>query len=88
VVAVKFALDTALTVLTLVLLAFELTGLVVHEWLGVVLIAAVVAHLLFSWSWIIAAVRRFFAGLATVVRVNAVLNLLLFITTTLVIGSG
>ena len=87
-IALKFLLDTALTCLTLALLSVVLTGVALHEWLGIVLIVALLAHLLLSWAWIVAAVRRFFASLAPLVRINAVLNLLLFIISVVVLASG
>ena len=87
-VAFKFLLDSALTMLTLVLLSVVLTGVALHEWLGVVLIVLLVVHLLLSWSWITATLRRFFAPLAPLVRINAVLNLLLFVVSVVVLASG
>lgn len=86
--SIKFSLDAALTLLTLMLLSVPLTGVALHEWLGIALIVALVAHLLLSWSWIVAAVRRFARRLALLVRINALVNLLLFLISTVVLASG
>ena len=87
-IVLKCAIDIALTCLTLALLSVVLTGVALHEWLGIVLIVALLAHLLLSWAWIVAALRRFFASLAPLVRINAILNLLLFIVSVVVLASG
>ena len=86
--ALKFLLDTALTCLTLALLSVVLTGVALHEWLGIILSVALLAHLLLSWAWIVAALRRFFTSLAPLVRINVVLNLLLFIISVVALASG
>ncbi len=35
-----------------VLMSWRLTGLVLHEWIGLVLIAMIVVHLLVHWGWV------------------------------------
>ena len=61
------------------------TGQTIHEWLGVALGAGIITHLLLHWKWIVNAVRRFFGNLPGQVRVNSLLNTLLFIAVTLII---
>lgn len=48
----RFAVDVFLFGLILLMLSPRLTGLPVHEWLGLALGIPVVVHLLLSWSWI------------------------------------
>lgn len=87
-IVLKVLLDSALTCLTLALLSVVLTGIALHEWLGIILIVALLAHLLLSWTWIVAVLHRFFASLTPLVRINAVLNLLLFIISVVVLATG
>lgn len=84
----RFAVDVLLFGLILLLLSPRLTGLPVHEWLGLALGIPVVVHLLLSWSWI---------SRATIVvptrpgwrhRVNYALNWLLFALVVLEVLSG
>ena len=64
------------------------TGQTIHEWLGIAFGAAIITHLLLHWKWIVSVVRRFFSKLPGQVRINALLNSLLFIAMTLIIFSG
>jgi len=58
--------------------AVPFTGLFLHEWLGLAIVAMVFAHLLFSWSWIASVSRRLFAAQSARTRINYLLNLSLF----------
>jgi len=84
----EFYLDALLLLVFLVLLSPRMTGLPVHEWLGIAFTVPLLVHLLLSWSWIAAATRRVFAPRRRRDTVNAVLNALLFITVTVVVVSG
>ncbi len=64
------------------------TGQTIHEWLGIAFGAAVIVHLLLHWKWISNVVRRFFRRLPGQVRLNSVLNSLLFVAMTLIVFSG
>ena len=75
-----FGLDVALLFSVCALQTVRFTGLIVHEWLGLAMVAMVLAHLLFSWSWIASLSRRFFAVLSARARVNYFLNLSFFVT--------
>ncbi len=72
------------------MLAFSprLTGLPLHEWVGLLLVGLVLVHLLVSWPWIRAATRTLGrrAGLRS--RFNVVMNVLLFVLFTIEITSG
>jgi hypothetical protein len=83
-----FWLDVTLLVSVCVLQTVRFTGLVIHEWLGLAVIAMVLAHLLFSWSWIATQSRRFFTMQSTRERINYLLNLILFVVVTAAIFSG
>jgi hypothetical protein len=83
-----FWLDVMLLVSVCALQTVRFTGLVVHEWLGLAMVAMVFTHLLFSWSWIASLSRRFFALQSARARINYLLNLSLFAAVTAVIFSG
>lgn len=84
----KVLIDCVITVAFLALLSIPLTGLKVHEWLGIALICGIVVHLLLNWAWIVATTRRFLRALPDQVRINYLLNVALFIVMTIVISSG
>jgi len=44
-------LDACMAALFVVLLSWHLTGLDLHEWLGITLIVAILLHLLVHWGW-------------------------------------
>lgn len=64
------------------------TGQTIHEWLGLAFGVGIITHLLLHWKWIVNVVRRFFTRLPGQVRINSILNSLLFIAMTLIIFSG
>jgi hypothetical protein len=83
-----FWLDVTLLVSFCAVQTVPFTGLVIHEWLGLVMVCMVFAHLLLSWSWISAHTRRMFAAQSARARVNYLLNLGLFFSVTAVVFSG
>lgn len=83
-----FWLDIALVVSVCALQTVRFTGLVVHEWLGLAIIAMVLAHLLFSWNWIATQSRRLFAKQTLRERINYIINFALFATVVAAIFSG
>jgi len=84
----KLLLDLILFLVFLVALEPGFSGLAWHEWLGIAFAAAIAVHLLLSWQWIVAVIRRIFAHLPAKTRINAVLNLLLFVSFIVVSFSG
>jgi len=83
-----FWLDVTLLVSVCVLQTVRFTGLVIHEWLGLAVIAMVLAHLLFSWSWIATQSRRLFARQTIRERINYLINFAFFFIVTGAIFSG
>lgn len=83
-----FCLDVALLVSVCALQTVRFTGLFFHEWLGLAMVAMVLAHLLLSWSWIASLSRRVFSAQTLRARVNYFLNLCLFAAVIAVIFSG
>jgi len=83
-----FWLDVTLLVSVCSLQTVRFTGLVLHEWLGLSVVVMVLAHMLFSWSWIASLSRRLFAVQSARARFNYLLNLGLFAAVVAVIFSG
>jgi hypothetical protein len=85
---------TKLWVAVLIFIAFLITmdphttGLAIHEWLSLSVVAVMIVHLLLSWDWIMEITRRFFRKLGGQNRINYILNWLLFIDGTLIMVSG
>ena len=76
----RLALD--LTVFAIVVAAANpvLTGITLHEWLGVVLIVPALVHLIVNWEWVASAVLAFLGRIRTVARVNLVVDAGLFLS--------
>ena len=83
-----FWLDVTLLLSVCALQDVPFTGLVIHEWLGLVMVGMVLAHLLFAWSWISTQTHRLFAAQSIRSRINCLLNLTLFACVVAVIFSG
>ena len=84
----KLWLDMVIFVAFLVAMEPHSSGLAIHEWLTLSMIAALIVHLLLSWDWITEITRRFLGKLGGQRRINYLLNWLLFIDGTLLIVSG
>lgn len=72
----------------LVLATPDLTGMTIHEWLGVAFLAALVTHLLFHWQWIVTVTTSFFKKLWHSSRLNYVVNLAFLVLMTGALFSG
>jgi hypothetical protein len=83
-----FWLDVGLLVSVCALQDVAFTGLVLHEWLGLLMVAMVIAHLLLAWSWIATQSRRLLTSQSFRSRINYLINLALFAGVTAVIFSG
>jgi hypothetical protein len=84
----NLTLDIAIFSAFLVASNPALTGLAIHEWLGVSFIAALIIHLLFHWDWIACLTKTFFKKLFHASRLNFVVDSLLFVAMTAVMLSG
>jgi len=47
----KIAIDCGMIVLLMLLMAFELIGRAVHEWIGIGMFALVIVHHVLNWNW-------------------------------------
>lgn len=64
------------------------TGLTIHEWLGMGLIALFVYHILLHWRWIGAVTRRLTQRLPTVDRIKYLVDVLIYLDMVILIASG
>lgn len=85
---VNLLVDTTAFIAFLCVTAPALTGLAIHEWLGLAVGATIITHLLLHWSWIVGVTRRLFGNVSWGARVNYLLNTLLFVAFTAVIFTG
>jgi uncharacterized protein DUF4405 len=81
-------LDCSMLVAVVALQAWRLTGVPLHEWLAVALIAGIVAHLLQHWNWIESRARRLRRPGSARTRVNYALNASLFTAMAIAMISG
>lgn len=72
--------DCAMLVAFVALQAWRMTGVPLHEWLGIALAAGVITHLVLHWGWVASQFRKR--------RVAYALNSVLFIASVTAIVSG
>lgn len=84
----KLVIDSALFIAFLIAMDPRSSGIAVHEWLAVSLLAVVTIHLLLSWDWIVQITRRFVGRTINQSRINYILNWLLFIDGAVIMLSG
>lgn len=73
----KIVIDIIMTVLLLFLMAFNITGDALHEWLGIVMFALFIAHHILNKRWY----QNLLRGKHTAFRVlQAIVNILIFVT--------
>jgi hypothetical protein len=89
-ISVKTNLILDITIFTAFLIAANpsLTGNTIHEWLSLAFAAAIIAHLLFHWKWLVRVTAEFFKNTFHRSRLNYVVNLLFFVAMTIVMLSG
>jgi len=85
---IVFFLDAALLISVCALETVPFTGMIIHEWLGIMFAFLMSVHLLLSWSWIALSTRRFVTGATGRTRVDYLLNFGLFACMTTLIYSG
>jgi hypothetical protein len=81
-------LDLLLTGSMLALFSFNLTGLRLHEWLGLGLCILLPVHMLVNWSWLASTTRLLLSSLPWRVRLRYLLNASLFVAIVVVTLSG
>jgi hypothetical protein len=85
---IKLWVDVLIFIVFLIAMDPHTSGLAIHEWLTLSMIAALIIHLLLSWDWITEITHRLFGKMGAQNRINYILNWLLFIDGTLIRVSG
>ena len=81
-------LDATLLVIFVLLLSPRMTGLALHEILGLIFFIPIIIHLLIAWPWIQNVTRRFFKTANRRTLFNFFLNAILFILVITELVSG
>lgn len=84
----NFWIDIALFLMFIVDMNTHLTGIAVHEWLGILFGGSLIYHILLHWEWISNATRKLFGKLPTIQRIRYVADLALFAMMVIVVASG
>ena len=85
---IDFWIDTLLLVTFLVGQSFGLTGIFLHEWIGVTMGAALLVHITLHWNWVVRTTGRIIhkrPGRDTIRWAN---NLVLILAMTFTVASG
>jgi hypothetical protein len=82
------SLDLALTASMLALFSVNLTGLRLHEWLGLGICILIPTHMLVNWNWLASTTRLLLSSLPWRVRLRYLLNASLFVAIVVVTLSG
>ena len=77
----RWITDLALTIILLLLMGYSLIGEAIHEWLGITMLALVILHHAWNWTWY----KSFGTGRMSIYR--AVQNLLTCLLLLFVFGS-
>lgn len=85
---INYLVDIAIFIAFLLAMDPHATGIPIHEWLSIAFAAAIIAHLLLHWSWLVGITVRFFGRVTGEARLNYILNLLFFIDMTIIMLTG
>ena len=81
-------LDILLLLALLVVSVPNFSGKVIHEWLGVALLLAVVFHIFLHWDWIVNVGKKYFAKLWQISRLKFFVDIFVFLSFLTVSFSG
>jgi hypothetical protein len=85
---IHLVVDAIALAVFLVVFKPVMTGLAIHEWLGLAFAGVLIVHILLHWKWVISITTRFFKKLSHSARLNYLINALLFIAFTVAVFSG
>lgn len=84
----NFWLDIVLFLVFMIDWNVHLTGITIHEWLGILFGVLLIYHLFLHWNWMAAVLKRLFDRLPGIERVKAFFDALLFINMVVVVATG
>lgn len=85
---INFWLDIVLFLVFIIDWNVRLTGLAVHEWLGILFGVLVCYHLLLHWNWMTAVLKRLIISSPGIQRLKAFVDALLFVNMIMVVATG
>jgi hypothetical protein len=85
---IDYWLDAALVLAYSLDYAFRLTGLTIHEWIGVGLAVPLLVHLTFHWDWVLRTTRRLFSAPAGREHLRWIVDLVLMLSMVFCVASG
>ncbi len=83
-----FLIDLAIFATFVLVMDVPLTGLAVHEWLGIAIAIGLVVHLVQHTNWIVTTTRRIFSATSWRNRLNYLMMGALFVAFVAVVASG
>ena len=84
----RLALDASLLVAFIAAYRPAWTGLTVHQWLSLVIVAPLLVHGVVNWEWTLRIARTFFERLLHMSRLNLAIDSALFLSAVCVMVSG
>ncbi|NCC77482.1 MAG: hypothetical protein EOM08_13730, partial [Clostridia bacterium] len=84
----KLIIDIILAVTLLAVMVPALSGVFLHEWIGVVIGAGLAIHLILNRKWISGVSKKFFGQMTLELRLSYLMNLMLGLTMGLTLVSG
>jgi len=84
----NWLLDVVILLGFLVSFFLNLTGLTVHQWLGIAVFVGIVLHLVNHWSWVKSVFSKFFKKTSTRARIYALIDGLLLYGFVMIIETG
>lgn len=75
----NFNIDIALVLLFLIIMEPKFTGLVLHEWIGLIVGIIFIVHVFMHWQWIVEATKKYFKKFPKKAKLNYVLDILLLL---------
>ncbi len=87
-IVTNVVVNSILLLVFLIIYEEHATGISIHEWGALALVSIIVVHILLHWQWIVACGKRFFQNIKGCIRLNYIINIMLFVAFTAVIFSG
>jgi hypothetical protein len=84
----RLGMDVAAFAIIAVQMNPAVSGITIHEWLGVLLIVPLAIHLVLNWSWTVTAIDRFLGKIRPTMRSNLIIDTGLFLSMVAVGLSG
>lgn len=86
---IKYCLDIIMTICFICIMKIMITGMMLHERLGIIILGLVIMHIVLNYKWIKGvALKIFDKKFNTVTKFSVVLNIVLAVLTILAVVSG